>query len=109
MDKAWHINTDDLHFDAEDGKGDVKLASALPHDGSSPQLDISAQARDMNAAATPKYLPANTLGDHSLAWLDRAFVSGRVPRGTFELHGPTRSFPFRAWRGSFSSRGSSKI
>jgi uncharacterized protein (TIGR02099 family) len=98
---AWHIGSDDLHFDAADGKGEARLSARVPRDGSSPRLDISARTRDMNAAATPKYLPASTLGERSLAWLDRAFVSGRVPRGTVELHGPTRSFPFRRGDGEF--------
>jgi len=103
--QAWHISCDDLHFDAADGKGEAKLAVRVPKDGTSPQLDISAQARDMNAASTPKYLPAHTLSVQALAWLDRAFVSGRVPRGSLELHGPSRSFPFRDGSGLFLVKG----
>jgi uncharacterized protein (TIGR02099 family) len=102
---AWQIETNDLTFDANDGKGEARLAIRIPKDGSSPQLDISAQARDMNAASTPKYLPANHLGEQALAWLDRAFVSGRVPSGSLELHGPTRSFPFRKGEGQFLVEG----
>ena len=103
--QAWQIKTDDLRFDAADGKGEAKLAVRVPKDGTSPRLDISAQARDMNAASTPKYLPANTLSASALAWLDRAFVSGRVPRGSLELHGPARSFPFRDGSGLFLVKG----
>jgi uncharacterized protein (TIGR02099 family) len=102
---AWHLGSEDLHFEAADGKGNAKLAVRVPRDGTSPQLDISAQARDMNAAATPKYLPANTLSPEALGWLDRAFVSGRVPRGSLELHGPARSFPFRNGGGEFLAKG----
>jgi len=102
---AWHIETNDLTFDANDGKGEARLAIRLPQDGSSPQLDISAKARDMNAASTPKYLPANQLSHEALAWLDRAFVSGRVPRGSLELHGPTHAFPFRNGEGQFLVEG----
>ncbi|HVF17074.1 MAG TPA: YhdP family protein [Steroidobacteraceae bacterium] len=103
--QAWHLSTDNLQFDAPDGKGEAKLSVRVPRDGSSPHLDISAQARDLNAASTPKYLPANTLGEQALAWLDNAFVSGRVPRGSLELHGPVRSFPFRDGKGQFLAKG----
>jgi uncharacterized protein (TIGR02099 family) len=103
--KAWLIGSEALHFDANDGKGQAKLAIRAPHDGTSPQLDISAQARDMRAAATRKYLPANRLGPQALAWLDRAFVDGRVPRGSLELHGPARAFPFRNGEGTFLAQG----
>jgi len=102
---SWRIGADALEFDANDGKGEARLAIRVPHDGSSPYLEIHAQARDMNAAATPKYLPANLLTEQALGWLDRAFVSGRVPRGTLELRGPTRSFPFRGGEGLFLVQG----
>jgi uncharacterized protein (TIGR02099 family) len=102
---ALRFNTDNLHFEAADGKGEAKLSLRMSRDGSSPQLDISAQLRDLNAASTPKYLPANTLSEQALAWLDNAFVSGRVPHGSLELHGPVRSFPFRDGKGQFLAKG----
>ncbi len=100
-----NIGTDALRFDADDGKGEARLAIRVPRDGSSPYLEIHAQARDLNAAATPKYLPANMLSADALAWLDRAFVSGRVTRSTLELRGPLRSFPFRGGDGLFLVQG----
>jgi len=103
--QALHLNCENLEFDANDGKGEAKLAVRVPRDGSSPVIEMTAQARDMNAAATPKYLPANTLGEQALAWLDHAFVSGRVPRGSLELRGPLRSFPFRDGKGLFLVKG----
>lgn len=103
--EGWHIRSDDLEFAADDGHGHARLAIRLPRDGSSPYLDISARAQDMNAASTPKYLPANLLSEEALGWLDRAFVSGRVTRGSLELHGPTRAFPFRKGEGLFLVEG----
>lgn len=104
-DAGWQIGTDDLQFDADDGKGEGRLAIRVPHDGSSPYVEITAQARDMNAAATPKYLPANLLTAEALSWLDHAFVSGRVPSGSLELRGPMREFPFRNGDGLFLVQG----
>lgn len=102
---AWHLETEDLSFDANDGKGEARLSIRVPRDGSSPHLEITAQAREMNAAATPKYLPANLLTEDALAWLDRAFVAGKVPRGSLELRGPARDFPFRNGNGLFLAQG----
>lgn len=102
---GWHVGSEDLKFDAADGKGEAKLGVRVPRDGSSPHLDISAQTRDLNAAATPKYLPANLLSGPALEWLDRAFVSGRVARASLELHGPTRTFPYRTGGGEFLVKG----
>jgi len=103
--QALTVATEQLTFDADDGKGEAKVAIRIPRDGSSPHMDIKAQARGLNVAATPKYLPVNNLGPQALKWLDHAFVSGRVPRSDFEFHGPTRSFPFRGGEGLFLVRG----
>jgi uncharacterized protein (TIGR02099 family) len=109
---AWHndgeslrIESDKLEFDANDGKGEARLTIEIPRDGSSPLLEILADARDLNAASTPKYLPVNLLTEEPLAWLDRAFVGGRVPRASLELRGPARSFPFRHEEGLFLVKG----
>jgi uncharacterized protein (TIGR02099 family) len=104
-DASLRIESEKLEFDANDGKGEARLVIEIPHDGSSPQLDIVANARDLNAASTPKYLPANLLTQEPLAWLDRAFVDGRVPRASLELRGPVRSFPFRNGEGLFLVQG----
>lgn len=105
-DAGWHIGADALQFDANDGKGEARLAIRIPHDGSSPYLEVVAQAHDLNPASTPKYLPANLLSEQPLEWLDRAFVSGRVTQGSLELRGPARSFPFRNDDGLFLVQGS---
>ncbi|HEY8538330.1 MAG TPA: hypothetical protein VIL28_05650, partial [Steroidobacteraceae bacterium] len=73
---AWHVGSERFEFAANDGHGHARVAVRIPRDGSSPYVDISARAQDMNAASTPKYLPANLLTEQTLEWLDRAFVSG---------------------------------
>jgi len=95
----------ELDVASEDGAAVASVALTLPVDGSSPVIDLSARTRDMNAAATSKYLPADKLTPKSLEWLDRAFVSGRVTEGDVVLKGPVRSFPFRHGEGEFLARG----
>ena len=83
--QALHLNSDKIEFDANDGKGEAKLAVRVPHDGSSPVIDLTAQARDMNAAATPKYLPASTLGEASSMTKGRGIERRLTPTTTGTL------------------------
>ncbi|HKE94552.1 MAG TPA: DUF3971 domain-containing protein, partial [Povalibacter sp.] len=102
---GWQINSERLQVAGEDGKGQVNIGVTVPADKSSPVLDLTGQAQDLNAAATAKYLPANKLTPKTLAWLDAAFPSGRVAKADVTLHGPIRSFPFRRGEGEFVIRG----
>ena len=73
----------------------------LPAGDASPWLEIEATARDVTAAAAPKYLPIGRLPEQVVAWLDRAMRAGRVPEARFQFEGETRAFPFRADEGLF--------
>ncbi len=88
-----------------DGSGTANFTFELPDDGSSPLLDLEATGADIDAKATPRYLPAGRLSAKSLAWLDRAFPDGRVATASIEYRGPTRLFPFRGGEGTFIARG----
>lgn len=103
--QGMQLFSKELDVASEDGAAVANLVLTIPSDGSSPVIDLSARARDMNAAATSKYLPADKFTPKSLEWLDRAFVSGRVTEGHVILKGPVRSFPFRHGEGEFLARG----
>jgi uncharacterized protein (TIGR02099 family) len=77
----------------------------IPSDGSSPVLDLEAHAKNADASKAWQYMPINKLKDKPLAWLDQAFVAGRVPEAEVVYRGPTRSFPFRDGEGLFRITG----
>ncbi len=100
----WHLSGDALRIRGPDGKGDAKFAMVLPDDDSSPILDFEATATDINATATPRYLPAGRLTAKTIAWLDRAFPAGKIASASVQYHGPARKFPFRGGEGTFAAR-----
>jgi uncharacterized protein (TIGR02099 family) len=57
-----------------------------------------------NAANAHNYLPRAIIAPPALAWLDRAFVAGRLSRADVVLRGPIRHFPFRDGSGLFLAR-----
>ncbi|MGH8314626.1 MAG: YhdP family protein, partial [Steroidobacterales bacterium] len=83
----------------------AELSVWIPSDGSSPVLDLEAHAKNADASKAWQYMPINKLKDKPLAWLDQAFVSGRVPEAEVVYRGPTRSFPFRDGEGLFRITG----
>lgn len=83
------------------GHGDAQVSVWLPADGSSPTLDLAAHVRNGDASQAWQYMPINKLTEKPLAWLDQAFISGRVPEAEVVYRGPVRSFPFRDGQGLF--------
>jgi uncharacterized protein (TIGR02099 family) len=81
-----------------------KMAWAEPADGSSPVLTLAATVENGNAANTHNYFPRALMAPPALAWLDRAFVAGRLSRADVVLRGPIRHFPFRDGSGLFLAR-----
>ena len=98
--EAHHVAVASPHAQAT-----AEMSVWIPSDGSSPVLDLEAHAWNADASKAWQYMPINRLSDKTLAWLDQAFVSGRVPEAQVVYRGPTRSFPFRDGQGLFRITG----
>lgn len=105
QDDGWQLTSDALKLDSDDGRAQARIAVFIPKDGTSPLLELTATAQSLDARSTHKYLPAGRLGPAALAWLDRAFVAGRVSTAELIYRGRTREFPFRNDQGEFVVRG----
>ncbi|HSG89445.1 MAG TPA: YhdP family protein, partial [Pseudomonadales bacterium] len=70
-------------------------------------MDLDARATLSDVSAVPRYLPQDKLTTRALEWLDRAFVSGRVPEARVQITGPLRGFPYREGEGRF--RATAKV
>jgi uncharacterized protein (TIGR02099 family) len=81
-----------------------KAAWAEPADGSSPVLTLVSTVENGNAAFARNYLPRERIAPPALAWLNRAFVAGRLSRADVVIQGPIRHFPFRDGSGLFLAR-----
>ena len=101
---GWRFAIDDAHSRSADGRGGGKARLWLPADGSSPRLVLDLTMNDIDPRAATKYLPGRVIPPHAMAWLDHAFLAGRVDNVRFELAGPLREFPFRDGGGLFRIR-----
>jgi uncharacterized protein (TIGR02099 family) len=83
------------------GSGQMNLLLPAAQ-GQSPELNLSASFSAGDANSVKPFMPL-VWHDNLHAWLNRAIVSGRVPRGQLEIHGPLADFPFHerktgAWK-----------
>jgi uncharacterized protein (TIGR02099 family) len=98
------IASSDLALRTRDGSLEGRFSWTQPADGGSPVLIMASSIDDANVANARLYFPRLQMAPPALAWLDRAFIAGRVPHGDFVFNGPVRHFPFRDGSGLFLVR-----
>jgi uncharacterized protein (TIGR02099 family) len=98
---GWHLRTRQFRLRSAHAAADTDIDLTLPGEGLSPMLKLHSRFRDALVVEGWRYLPIDKLKGKVLAWLDGAFLAGRVPSGEFIIDGPTRKFPFRGGEGEF--------
>jgi uncharacterized protein (TIGR02099 family) len=98
---GWHIRTRQFELRSAHATADTDVDLTFPGEGLSPVLKLRSRFRDALVVEGWRYLPIDKLKGKVLAWLDAAFLAGRVPSGEFVIDGPTRKFPFRGGEGEF--------
>jgi uncharacterized protein (TIGR02099 family) len=98
------VATPDWEMKNRDAAVRGKVAWVQPADGSSPLLTLASSVENGNVADTHNYFPRALIAPPALAWLDRAFVAGRLSKADVVLRGPIRHFPFRDGSGLFLAR-----
>jgi uncharacterized protein (TIGR02099 family) len=98
------VATPDWEMKNRDAAVHGRVAWRQPADGSSPELTLVSAVENGNVANTRNYLLHAQLPPAALAWLDKAFVGGRLTHAQVVLRGPIRHFPFRDGSGLFLAR-----
>ncbi|MGA9854112.1 MAG: YhdP family protein [Gammaproteobacteria bacterium] len=102
--QGWHISTEDFSAANTDLQVQAKGTFLLPADGSSPVVDLQANAQNVNAKSKSMYLPVGIMPKEVVSWLDSAIVSGQVPSGSLILRGRLQDFPYDNGQGLFDIR-----
>jgi uncharacterized protein (TIGR02099 family) len=98
--EQWRVSAEPLQLSNRDISAEVSFDSWIAP-GEAPLIALSAQVSDGRATAVPAYLPVHIMSEGSVAWLDKAFVDGRIAAGRVLLHGRLDGFPFRQQQGRF--------
>ncbi len=73
----------------------------IPLDKGSPFIDMNVDFKNGEASFAKLYMPRAILSKNMLAWLDKAFIKGKVPEGKMIFHGYANEFPFTNGQGTF--------
>jgi uncharacterized protein (TIGR02099 family) len=94
---AWQAKAHDVDLHGQ-------VSWRQPADASSPVLTLVANIQDGKVANARNYFPRALIAPSALEWLNRAFLAGRLSRGSVLFQGPVRQFPFRDGSGLFLAR-----
>jgi uncharacterized protein (TIGR02099 family) len=100
-DGAWHVATRGARLQRGETQATVDAQLQWTRPSVSPVLDLDASVEGIDVSTVPQYIPVGRLRERTIAWLDRAFVSGSAGNGRVSYHGPVRKFPFRGGEGEF--------
>jgi uncharacterized protein (TIGR02099 family) len=94
---SWRVKTRDAELFGQ-------MAWHQPADDSSPVLTLLSTIQNGNVINARYYLPKALMAPSAYAWLERAFLAGRMTHAHVLLQGPIKQFPFRDGSGIFLAR-----
>jgi len=90
---GWSLNSNELTVESPDLKTISRLAiQARPDEPLF--MDLQTDFHDGIGANAGTYFPVGIMKPELIDWLDSSIVSGKVPNGSFLLHGPLQGFPY---------------
>src|SRR6185312_2573630 len=102
-DGDWHLGLDPLDFEGQGYGGQLRGESALHDAGCSPFLDLYAALGHGDVTAAKLFWPIDAMPPPTVAWLDRALVSGNIDHGEVLVRGDLKDWPFQHNEGRFEA------
>lgn len=103
-DGGWHMGADTLDFVGAGYAGSVRGEAVMPEAGGAPSLDLYATVDHADVTAAKLFWPVNVMPPDTVAWLDRALVSGQLEQAAVLVHGDLADWPFHHNEGRFEAR-----
>lgn len=103
-DGDWHLGLDPLDFEGQGYGGQLRGEIALHDAGGPPFLDLYAALGHGDVTAAKLFWPIDAMPPPTVAWLDRALVSGDIDHGEVVVRGDLKDWPFQHNEGRFEAR-----
>lgn len=101
---ATHIGVADMDFEGENYGGNAQGEVQLPSDGGRPFLDLNVALTHADVSAAKLFWPIDSMAPPAIAWLDQAFVSGKLDNASVLVRGSLANWPFHHNEGRFEAR-----
>ena len=100
----WIVSSPIIELDSPDLKTKTRFSLTIPKmEGQKTFLDMQTAFAVDDVSKATRYLPVSTMKKSVVGWLDRALVSGRVPKGNLLFYGNLSDFPFKGGQGIFEA------
>jgi uncharacterized protein (TIGR02099 family) len=101
----WHVDSKKITLSNNDIDLQAQIGLSIPGNGEdSAKIALMVNFQNVKANRVSTYLPIKVLSKKTIAWLDTALVSGKVPNGIFVLRGDLKDFPYDSGKGEFDVR-----
>jgi uncharacterized protein (TIGR02099 family) len=100
-DEQWTISSVSVALDCPGVQVESRLLIKLPKNEESPFIDIQASLKSDDISQLRAYLPTKILQEKVNAWLEPAFVAGKVSKGDLLFYGKASDFPYTDNSGVF--------
>jgi len=99
----WVLSSANIELNSPDIQTKSRMELIIPKNESQTFLDLQTAFTGNDASKARHYLPTGILKKTVVDWLDRAFISGRVPKGAMLFRGKPSDFPFKNGEGVFET------
>jgi len=100
---GWSVSSPMIELDSLSFQSTTRFHIDIPETGKPVFMDLQSAFAGEDAREVKHYLPVGIMDEEVVAWLDRAFVSGRMTNGGLLVHGNLGDFPFSDAPGVFEA------
>lgn len=98
---VWSVSSPSIELDSMSFQSKTRFRVDIPEAGKPVFMDLQTAFTGEDASEVKHYLPVGIMDEEVVAWLDRAFVSGRMTNGGLLVYGNLKDFPFTDAPGVF--------
>ena len=100
---GWTLFSSMISLDNADFQSRSRWRMEIPKSGAPVFMDLQSEFAGHDAGKAKNYLPTGIMGKPTVAWLDHAFIGGRIKNGGLLIHGNLEDFPFKNGNGVFET------
>lgn len=100
---VWAVSSQMIQLDSLSFQSGTRFRVDIPKTGKPVFMDLQSSFAGEDAREVSHYLPVGIMDEEVVAWLDRAFVSGRMSNGGLLVYGNLVDFPFTTEPGVFEA------
>ncbi|MGZ4981337.1 MAG: YhdP family protein [Methylobacter sp.] len=100
---VWSMSSPSIELDSLSFRSNTRFRIDIPEAGKPVFMDLQSAFSGEDASDVRHYLPVGIMDEEVVAWLDSAFVSGRLTNGGLLVYGNLNDFPFTDAPGVFEA------